>query len=181
MTGAHTCPRRMHEMGPWKREEGLDAWTSGHGGPSCSFCGSLHPDRFMKLVRDGWVVGPTDKNYKAYLSRPLTDEEQAVHKARWLGGFTAQELRDSALARGETADATHAALEAAYYAQVAPLTAGSKEAKFYFQHLTHQQQQEFVDLYRTERMEVGYPGRFYQPPFFMQFATSERNSPQEGA
>ena len=188
MTTAQTCPRRTHEPGPWDREEGLDTWTTGHGvigqddaGPSCSFCGSLHPDRFMELVRDGWIVGPTDKTYKAYLSRPLTDEEQAEHKARWLGGFTAQELRDSALARGETVAATRAALEAAYYAQVAPLHSGPTKAKFYFQHLTPEQQQEFVDLYRTQRMAVGYPGRFYQPPFFMHFATPEQNSPQEGA
>ena len=181
-----TCPRRMHDMGHWEREEGLDTWTSGAGlssqdGPSCSFCGSLHPDHFMELVRDGWVVGPTDKPYKAYLARPLTDEEQADHKARWLAGFTAQELRDSALAKGETVAAVRAALEATYHSQIAPLASGSREAKFYFQHLSPEQQQEFVDLYRTHRMVVGYPGRFYVPPYFMHVAQPEQNSPQEGA
>lgn len=65
-----TCPRRMLEVGPWERAENLDHWQQRDGQPCCSFCGSLHPDRFMELVRDGWLVGPTDKPYKAYLSAP---------------------------------------------------------------------------------------------------------------
>ena len=89
-------------------------------GLSCSFCGSLHPDRFMELIREGWNVGPTDKNYKAYLSRLPASEE-----------------------------------------------ANSIEAKFYYQHLSPEQQVEFVELYNTKRMHVGYPGRFYRWPFFM--------------
>lgn len=70
--GGATCPRRMEEMGPWAREEGLDGFARGHGlvgqtDPACTFCGSLSGDRFMELVREGAEVGPTDKNYKAYL------------------------------------------------------------------------------------------------------------------
>lgn len=170
-----TCPRRMQEYGPWPHDEGQDSWTTGHGvvgqdavGLSCSFCGSLHPDRFMELVREGWIVGPTDKNYKAYLSRPLTDEEKADRKARWLNGFTAEEIQAAAADRGETPEHHRATLEAAYESQVAPLGGGSNEAKFYFQHLSEDQCREFVDLVNSGGMTVGYPGRFYQLPFFMQ-------------
>lgn len=128
MSEAHsqTCPRRMAEYGPWEKTDGLDRWESRSGlvgqaevGLSCSFCGSLHPDRFMELVRDGWSVGPTDKAYKAYLQEPDAAEGQ-----------------------------------------------GGKSAKFYFLHLSSEQQAEFIDLHNSRRMTVGYPGHFYVLPFF---------------
>lgn len=59
----HTCPRRMSEMGPWEREEGLDRYKSG----KCTFCGSMHPDDFMLAVKEHKEVGPTDKAYKFYV------------------------------------------------------------------------------------------------------------------
>ena len=71
-----TCPRRMGEIGPWDRGEDADTWDireqmhQGLQARHCSFCGSLHPDDFMRLVKEGWRVGATDKNYKAYLGSP---------------------------------------------------------------------------------------------------------------
>ena len=68
-----TCPRRNNEYGPWETGEGLDVWRLTHNyraelHRTCSFCGSLHPDDFIAHLRDDeWVLGPTDKNYKAYL------------------------------------------------------------------------------------------------------------------
>jgi len=66
-----TCPRRMSDFGPWKREEGLDDFTSGHGiigqARGCTFCGSMHPDDFMEAARTGAEIGPTDKSYKVYV------------------------------------------------------------------------------------------------------------------
>lgn len=38
--------------------------------------------------------------------------------------------------------------------------------KFYFQHLSAEQRQEFVDLLNARTMNIGYPGRFYVLPFF---------------
>ncbi|MEU1596218.1 hypothetical protein ABZ468_26000 [Streptomyces sp. NPDC005708] len=121
----------MAESGPWPHEEGHDTWSTRQGlagqaavGRSCSFCGSLHPDRFMELVREGWIVGPTDKDYKAYLERP----------------------------------------------------GGGVEAKFYFQHLSEAQCREFVDLYNSRAMSLGFPGRFYRMPFFMERVTAGEQS-----
>ncbi|MEU1552094.1 hypothetical protein ABZ517_05155 [Streptomyces scabiei] len=176
MADVQTCPRRTYEMGPWERGEGLDTWSTrpGNGaGPSCSFCGSLHPDRFMELVHAGWIVGPTDKSYKAYLCQPLTDEEKAEHKARWMDGFTANEIRASAKDRGTTPEQVTTDLEALYEAQVAPLAEGTKQAKFYFQHLSEEQQHTFIDLHNSRQMQVGYPGHFYQLPYFMRLAAPE--------
>jgi hypothetical protein len=109
----------MAEVGPWEHTESLDRWQtrSGDVGLSCSFCGSLHPDRFLELIHEGWVVGPTDKAYKAYLEAPEAD-------------------------------------------------GSGKRAKFYFLHLSQEQQDQFVELYNSRQMQIGYPGHFYVPPYF---------------
>lgn len=150
-----TCPRRVSDFGPWSREEGQDQWTTGHSavGLSCSFCGSLHPDRFMELVRDGWVVGPTDKSYKAYLGRPVTDEEREQRRAQWVDQMSPLGTEDRA-ALGGMWDREHAQPPC------------SQDAKFYFQHLSPDQCGEFIDLHNSKRMAVGYPGHFYVRPFF---------------
>lgn len=68
-----TCPRRIESVGPWEQGEDLDQWDireqmhKGLRARHCSFCGSLHPDDFMRLIKEGWKVEPTDKSYKAYL------------------------------------------------------------------------------------------------------------------
>lgn len=63
-----TCPRRMEEMGGWEYKEGLDGWNLRDGLLCCSFCGSLNPDAFMELVANNVILGPTDKNYKVYVT-----------------------------------------------------------------------------------------------------------------
>lgn len=118
-----TCPRRNTAIGgPWERGDDLDTWDireqmhKGLRARHCSFCGSLHPDDFMRLVEQGWIVGPTDKSYKAYLGSP---------------------------------DGAH-----------------DLETKFYYQHLSPEQRQQFVSLYNAGRMKVSGPG-FYRLPFFV--------------
>lgn len=73
------CPRRS-ELGG---EPGIDTWID-HGAfvsrvlgrllgevkqhdRTCSYCGGLHPDDFIRRVQEGEEVVPTDKNYKAYV------------------------------------------------------------------------------------------------------------------
>ena len=118
-----TCPRRMSDFGPWKREEGLDDFTSGHGiigqARGCTFCGSMAPDDFMEAARTGAEMGPTDKSYKVYVQ-----------------GWAPN---------------------------------GRNGGKFYFQHLSVEQQQEFIDLLNAKTMNIGYPGHFYTKPFFVTF------------
>jgi len=170
-----TCPRRMLELGGWARTEGLDTWDLRSSmadrepvGLVCSFCGSLNPDRFIELARAGWLVGPTDKNYKVYLAKPLTDEEQAERRASWLASFTPLEVRAVADGAGKTPEEYRAELEAVYEQQVAPTVQGSTEAKFYLQHLSVEQQGEFIRLYNEGGMKVGYPGHLYVLPYFAQ-------------
>lgn len=172
MDEQQTCPRRLSDFGPWERTENLDTWTTGHGligqdqvGPSCSFCGSLHPDRFIALVREGWIVGPTDKSYKVYFARPYTADEVADRKRRWLeADTTARAIRDLGGRDGKTPEQIDADLEQ-QWARL-PSQDGATVAKFYLQHLSEAQRDEFIDLVNNGQMKIGYPGRFYRLPFF---------------
>lgn len=169
---AHTCPRRMAEYGPWERVENLDSWCAGRGlasqgavGVSCSFCGSLHPDRFVELVREGWEVGPTDKNYKAYLRHAPTADEEAQQKADWIQrDAVAQAVRELGERDGKTPEQVAADLDEQW--AKFPHFSGGPEAKFYYQHLSVEQQDEFIALVNERRMKIGYPGHFYVLPFF---------------
>lgn len=170
-----SCPRRLTEPGPWEREEGKDRWLKRGGltgqdavGESCSFCGSLHPDRFMELVREGWVVIPTDKSYKAYLGRAVTAEEVAAAKARWMETPVAEAVRAQAARDGKNPEEVTAVLDETWQTVGAPFTENShsQEAKFYYKHLSEDQQREFIALYNSHVMQLGYPGSFYRMPFF---------------
>ena len=68
MSDKMLCPRRNEMPDPtrWLREEG-DTWQDRSGKQHCSFCGSLHPDEFMRLAEAGHTLTPTDKNYKTYI------------------------------------------------------------------------------------------------------------------
>lgn len=45
-----------------------DKWRKeSKGFRTCSYDGSLHPDDFMRLVREGAEIEPTDKPYKFYV------------------------------------------------------------------------------------------------------------------
>jgi hypothetical protein len=171
---AQTCPRRMHEFGSWERAENLDSWTTRQSavGLSCSFCGSLNPDRFMELVRQGWIVGPTDKSYKAYLDRPATDEEKQARKDRWLASTVGQALKRAAEAEGKTPEQVAEELDQAYQAENPMGDSAGTAAKFYYQHLSAEQQAEFIELYNAHRMKVGNPGYLYVLPFFTASSTA---------
>lgn len=124
----HTCPRRA-ESGRDNPDSpfhgsgiNLDTWRDDAAGPCCSYCGSLQPERFLELARAGWIVGPTDKSYKAYLAEDETS---------------------------------------------------GRQSKFYFQHLSVEQQDEFIELHNAQQIKFGHPGGFYVTPFFAQRRTTE--------
>lgn len=45
----------------------------------------------------------------------------------------------------------------------------NKDRKFYFAHLSEEQQAEFIRLLNKQSFKIEYPGRFYVPPFFCKF------------
>lgn len=172
MSEKQTCPRRMTDWGPWEREEELDNWKGkgglvGQKGRRCSFCGSMHPDQFMQHLRDGAVLGPTDKNYKAYLHAPITDEMVAQAKKRWLGGTQADIIRTALRNEGSDGAAIGQALEKHWVDYERKNIYTEDIGKFYYQHLSQEQRQEFIDMLNDKTMYIGYPGYIYVRPFFI--------------
>lgn len=43
---------------------------------TCSFCGAIHPEDAIELVKAGWEVGATGKLYKRYLNPPGTSTKR---------------------------------------------------------------------------------------------------------
>ena len=58
------CPRRAEN--PISLQlSAEDTWREDN---TCSYCGSLNPDEFIRLLECGEIeLGPTDKSYKVYL------------------------------------------------------------------------------------------------------------------
>lgn len=65
------CPRKIGDTGGspvFKIAQSEDTWRENN---TCSYCGSLHPDEFMRRLETGEQVIPTDKGYKAYVGPGL--------------------------------------------------------------------------------------------------------------
>ncbi len=78
------CPRRLGEIGPWDHEEtDQDAWRDDN---TCSFCGGLKPETALELIKRGWNIVTTDKNYKIYL------DAGSFRKKVYLQHFTEEQL-----------------------------------------------------------------------------------------
>lgn len=66
-----TCGRRMNDFGGQNRTEMLDEWISIGDDKVCSYCGSLHPERVIELIKQHGIgiIARTDKDYKVYIER----------------------------------------------------------------------------------------------------------------
>jgi hypothetical protein len=123
------CGRRG-ESAASLRMPGKDFWNTPDGHKACSYCGSMSPDELFAAIESGAEIGPTDKNYKIYVSLPNLKAGQIVET----GSESGPTLRDG---------------------------------KFYFQHLSVEQQQRFIDLLNAKKINIGVPGYFYARPFFI--------------
>ena len=84
-----TCPRRIEDGTDSDDSplvgsgENLDEYSSGHGlvtqSRGCSYCGSMPPDEFMELVRNGAKLGATTKSYKFYVNKPVRAKFYTQH------------------------------------------------------------------------------------------------------
>jgi hypothetical protein len=69
-TFTHECPR--------SREDGRPTSPAWRDDETCSYCGSLNPDVFMKQIEDGTIeLGTTTKNYKVYIH---ADQQEGMSK-----------------------------------------------------------------------------------------------------
>lgn len=136
---------------------------------TCSYCGSISPETLFSAIGAGAEITPTDKNYKIYVDLPnplagkpcvkgcanfeqngegwvqLTAENRASLP---LDDYQRREYKDGSWLRVTVEG---------------PLT----HAKFYFQHLSREERQRFVDLYNAGKINLAFPGHFYVRPFFM--------------
>jgi len=66
MTEKLVCPRRAENPGNWRYPDS-DEWRADN---TCSYCGSLNPEILLRAMAEDHrcELGPTDKNYKIYVS-----------------------------------------------------------------------------------------------------------------
>ena len=144
-----TCPRRVYGFGPWERKAGLDPITPEDD--CCSFCGSLNPATLMARLEAGDVeLGPSDKNYKVY----VRNRGGAMFKQHYRDC-----PRDSEPHMPEVC--THW------------VTREIDQTKFYFQHLSPEQQQRFVEIYNDRRIHFSVVIDFHVLPYFMRRVSAE--------
>lgn len=139
-------------------------------GRYCTWDGSMHPDEFMGYIANpGTKLGPTDKNYKVYIT--VTAEaagedpnETRIVSARNHGGPEEGWVK---VGRKE-----RKALEQdgwrSEYSYIKFATRGDeRQSKFYFEHLSEEQKKEFVEMLNAKKLHIDYPGYFYNLPFFI--------------
>lgn len=112
------CPIKLEDCGGsssvFTLADSPDRFHEVEGELRCSYCGSLHPDKFMEYLKDGSVeLEATTKDYKVYVKK------------------------------------------------------GNMRYKFYFQHLSNEQCQDFINLYITDKLRMFMNFPFNPLPFFM--------------
>ncbi len=136
------CPRRGE-----RSQADQDFWLPDD---TCSYCGSLNPDALMARLEAGDVeLGPTDKNYKVYVENVGGKQFQMNHTRKCPD-----------VMKCDMRTCEHWTVEF------------RSHTKFYFPHLSAEQQKRFIELHNERKMKIGYPGHFYVPPFFASRTTT---------
>jgi hypothetical protein len=147
----HVCGRR-NEGGVASRFPGPDRYRRNGGmvnsfAPGCTFCGSISGAEFLRYVREGNLVGGSDKSYKVYLEKDSGKPSITIKKTKKVPGGGKYEIHEPK-----------------------PGT-GIMHAKFYFQHLSDTQRAEFVSLWNLGKVKH----RLYVRPYFMGLRAQEPN------
>jgi hypothetical protein len=163
----YRCPRRSESV--LGSRSGNDEWNERRpgAGRQCSYCGSLHPDDFFAAVEAGAELGPTDKSYKVYidLPEPNPDELRVISAASY-DMDEDRRLKEGWVPADQDAMKKDGWGDGYKWVRLAP-RGPIIHGKFYFQHLSEEQMQRFIDFYNKKTMKIGYPGYFYSLPFFM--------------
>lgn len=90
-----TCPRRRESFVA-ARDENVDYWRRGTDGTSCSYCGSMQPDRVFECIEAGMQITPTDKNYKVYVGghrKAYFQHFDEAEKKRFIALFNSKKMK----------------------------------------------------------------------------------------
>lgn len=157
------CPRRAESPIAVTSPE-TDRWRDDK---TCSYCGSLNPEVFMRLAAAGNKIIPTDKNYKAYIEvdNALVGKRACVSSSTHpTDGYEllTEELADTVSWERTTDRERYVGRYVRFSEHPA-----KKSRKFYFQHLSEDQMQEFIEIYNAKKLNFAAPGYFYNMPFSM--------------
>ncbi len=165
-----TCPRRiedgMHRDNSQFKHAGSnkDKWRDEN---TCTYCGSLNQDVFMQHLEAGSVtLTPTDKNYKVYVEGLPNPN---VGKLKMRGSSSTPQSgknwkKVTPLSR-LTMPKLWSSVRNGDYVLIEPEKA-TIQHKFYFQHLSQEQRERFVQLLNEKKLRLDMPGYFYRLPFF---------------
>ncbi|MGO7779469.1 hypothetical protein ACC717_04975 [Rhizobium ruizarguesonis] len=166
MSEEFLCPRRAEGV-PAFAADTKDSWRERDGYLCCSYCGSLNNDQFFQAIEVGAELGPTDKSYKVYVDLP----DPRAGEMKITGSTNAEASPGANWTRAAEADI------AEYYegrpvppdhrmTWVLRTPRNKVHGKFYFQHLSDEEQTRFIELLNAKKINVGAPGYFYRLPFF---------------
>lgn len=136
---------------------------------TCSYCGSISPERFLAAVKDGAKLTPTDKNYKVYVDLPHPDAGKpcvlasANFDQTGPGWVQITSENRSAIPLDEWQRKN---FKDGHWVQVTE-RGPTEHAKFYFQHLSADEQSSFIDLMNANALNLAIPGYFYVLPYFV--------------
>lgn len=159
-TAGFLCPRRAETVMTMVSRDGRDWWDQRDGHKACSYCGSLSPEEFFAAVKAGHAVVPTDKNYKAYVDLPNPQVGQTIE----IGSESGPAFRDGKQTRDDLTDEEKRTGK--YRRVIMGKASATISAKFYFQHLSDQERDRFIELLNAKKMKLAMPGHFYVTPFF---------------
>jgi hypothetical protein len=162
------CPRRAESPIAVTSPE-TDRWRDDK---TCSYCGSLNPEVFMRLAAAGNKIIPTDKNYKAYIEvdNALVGKRACVSSSTHpTDGYEllTEELADTVSWERTTDRERYVGRYVRFSEHPA-----KKTRKFYFQHFSSEQQDRFVGLLNDKKLNLAAPGYFYVLPFSVQVAAT---------
>lgn len=148
-----TGPHNPYKTDDWRDPDRVPART-------CSYCGSIHPDDLFAALDAGTAtLGPTDKNYKVYVTLPNPHAGE-----RRIVGMSTGEPRGEGwvkIGRAERRELKRSGASDQMRSVMWGVHAPTVNAKLYTLHLDRENAARLRALINTGKAPVGPPGRFY--------------------
>lgn len=159
------CPRRaeiyLGQSPAFARDNDYDPSDD-----TCRYCGSLAPDTFMTRLEAGDVrLGATDKSYKVYVANDGGVPFRQAYRDCYSKGADGQMMFDENRQAIKKDPPCHGPTDCEHW-----VTRERDETKFYFQHLSDEQRDRFIELLNERKIKFQGGVGFYVLPYFAQRA-----------